>query len=86
MLSMARCYPCRDVIHGEMLISLSMARCYPWRDVIITIRCRYVTHDKILLLSMAICYYLLIYSAIMAMFSVVDDDVHVAINGQLSEI
>ena len=40
----------------------------------------------LLLLSMAICYYLLIYSAIMAMFSVVDDDVHEAFNGQPSEI
>ena len=48
---MARCYPWRDVIHGEML---SMTRCYyryPWHDVIITI------HGEMLLsLSMAKCY------------------------------
>ena len=39
---MARCYPWRDVIHGEMLsmarcyhgAMLSVARCYLWRDVI----------------------------------------------------
>ena len=60
---------------------LSIARCYPWRDVNIDIY-----GEMLLLLSMAICVYLLIYSAIMAMFSVVDNDVHVAINGQLSEI
>ena len=45
---MARCYPWREVVHGDMLsmarfcpwsdvihgAMLSMARCYPWSDVI----------------------------------------------------
>ena len=39
----------------------------------------HTTHDSVITYHMH-------YSAIMAMFSVVDDDVHVAINGQLSEI
>ena len=65
---MARCYPWRDVIYGEMLLSLFMTRWYP-------------TYQNHLSHHPRFCYHVphpLMYSAIMAMFSVVDDDVHVA--------
>ena len=93
MLSMARSCPWRYVIHGDML---SMARCYPWRDVIygemllsLFMTRWYPTYQNHLSHHPRFCYHVphpLMYSAIMAMFSVVDDDVHVAINCQLSEI
>ena len=85
MLSMERCYPWRDVIYGAML---SMARCYLWRDVIITIHNEMVSnilYQNHLSHHPRFCYHvlhLLMYSGI----NVVDDDVHVAINCQLSEI
>ena len=95
MLSMARCYPMercypwRDVIHGAML---SMERCYPWSDVIygemllsLFMTRWYPTYQNHLSHHPRFCYHvlhLLMYSGI----SVVDDDVHVAINCQLSEI
>ena len=89
MLSMARCYPWRDFIYGAML---SMERCYPWRDVIygemllsLFMTRWYPTYQNHLSHHPRFCYHvlhLLMYSGI----SVVDDDVHVAINCQLSEI
>ena len=59
---MARCYPWRDVIHGEMLLALFMMICYPWREVVhgdmlSMARCcpwRDVIHGA--MLSMARCY------------------------------
>ena len=93
MLSMARSCPWRYVIHGAML---SMARCYPWRDVIygamllsLFMTRWYPTYQNHLSHHLRFCYHVphpLMYSAIMPVFSVVDDDVHVAINCQLSEI
>ena len=89
MLSMERCYPWRDVIYGAML---SMERCYPWRDVSygemllsLFMTRWYPTYHNHLSHHPRFCYHvlhLLMYSGI----SVVDDDVHVAINCQLSEI
>ena len=83
MLSMARCYPWRDVIYGamlwrdviygKMLLSLFMTRWYP-------------TYQNHLSHHPRFCYHVphpLMYSAIMAMFSVVDDDVHFVINANV---